>query len=406
MNCDVILKLLNEQLDRPLTEAERATVHSHLLHCQACREASEELQSLHQDLTALLRPPPVEAAVNSILAAIQPPPSPSPALPLRVAPAQASPQSSLAVVASVCALLLVAAVCWTGVPAASSVAEISVVTGRIEVRPVNQEKWISTEGSRLSLAARTRVRTAAGSLCEIRTRSASIVRMNHETELVVHDRDSLELVRGELWCRASPAGDLRVSTPQPNLPTFTCPSATETQWTALADQALTCTATSSRPVELASDAAHCKLEPGERLTFADREAPGVSRRGNPLLATSWQLPLLVRRSPADEELQSRLAAMLATIGESKAAYLYESQIRDLGPLGALPLLAFVQSPRALEQPQLRERAMRLAADLASSSALPTLRLLEQDPDPQIQALARSAVSRLTPPAPDPNSSGT
>jgi hypothetical protein len=125
------------------------------------------------------------------------------------------------------------------------------------------------------------------------------------------------------------------------------------QWTTLPNYEVACLDVASTPVEITLPQMTCSIESGESVTFASGAIrPDQTHRSNPMMATNWQLPLLVLRHPLDPELQERMTALLAMIGESKASYLYEEQIRQLGPAGAIPLLAFVQSPDSRRQ-QLR-----------------------------------------------------
>jgi hypothetical protein len=165
------------------------------------------------------------------------------------------------------------------------------------------------------------------------------------------------------------------------------------QWRAL-DQQVSCMDVAGTAAEVNLPQATCTIQPGECVTLGSDSASNQTRRFDPLQATGWQLPLLLLRSPHDSELQDRMANMLSIVGESKANYMYEDQIRGLGPAGAVPLLAFVNSPRSFEKPPLRWRAMQLVAELAGPSSMPELKRLLVDGDAVIQDLARQAIRRL------------
>ena len=84
-----------------------------------------------------------------------------------------------------------------------AVAEISLTTGSVDVKQADSKDWVAVkEASRVPLTAHARIRTQRKSLCEIHTKSEAVVRLNQETELVLHRPERVELVAGELWCRA------------------------------------------------------------------------------------------------------------------------------------------------------------------------------------------------------------
>jgi hypothetical protein len=240
------------------------------------------------------------------------------------------------------------------------------------------------------------VRTRENSLCEIRTSHDALVRLNQKSELVVHEPERIELVSGELWCKAPTSTPLTISSEKaPAKNQFACPEKSETQWQALPDRELCCTAVSSDPVEIAmANSASCTINPGEMRSFDPDTNPSELRHADLLVASGWQLPLLILKKPDDPELLQRLTRLLAAVGETKMSYFYEDQIRQLGPAGTLPLLAYVQSADSLKRPELRHRAMRIIADLAPRSTLSTLKLLSKDRDEIVRELATKGVNRI------------
>lgn len=394
MNCDSIFHLVSQEIDGELTGEDAVTLHRHLDECPACCAMRRELLALDRDLARCLPPPFVESGMRQLHTRIAPQKDLSSA-----AGSSRRIQSGLVIGMSVCALAVAMLLCGVTLPASVAVAEIALATGPVEVKLATTSKWVSADGRRpVTLAAHTRIRTRSESLCEIRTRTAAVVRMNRETEMIVHPGERLELVTGELWCRASPSQELEVRAPTQNsLSLFACPSSTETQWTARPNQELSCTSVSPNPVQLKTPDLQYTIEPGQRLELGDPTALPELRPGrqNRLKVTRWQLPLLLLRNPKAPEVQEHLLELLATLGATKASHLSESQIRDLGPVGAIPLLAFVQSPRSLEQPGLRLQAMRLAAEMASVISRPDLETLQLDADPVIRNYAHGALLRLS-----------
>lgn len=404
MNCESIPLLLNAALDDELSPTERAAMQQHLAECPSCQDQWVELQALHRDLAQAVFPPSVDQAVDRVLRTVRANPSVvNPPPPANTSSMKRSTgHSRFAVFAVVCVLLAVATVLQLSI-ATPAIAEIAMATGPIDFKPGNAQHWIAVDGTtRVSLSANTRVRTRSTSLCEIHTKSNGVVRLNHQTELVMRRAEEVELVTGELWCRAPASTGLLICGASPldqsaNANVFLCPSATEMQWHALPNHELSCQDVAATPVEIKLPQTTCSIQPGECVTFAAGNIlPEQTRRSNPLSATGWQLPLLALRNPRDAELQDRLTGILAVAGEAKSTYLYEDQIRQLGSSGALPLLAFVQSPDSRQKPDVRYRAMRLVAELAPLSSVANLEALLRDDDPVVRKLAAQALMRLQP----------
>lgn len=372
-------------------------MQQHLAECGSCREQWAELQFLHQDLSLVLSPPPVEPAIKRLMETLQPKSN------RRDGKSRASRgNSSLVIVAIVCTLLLTVGIIFQSPSPALAVAEISMMTGTVDYKAANARDWTSVEGTqRISLPALTRVRTRSTSLCEIRTGCDALVRLNHETELVLHRAEKVELVAGELWCRAPATAEMEICAPsapatQSLTNVFTCPSSAEMQWKALPNNAMSCQDVASTAVELQLPSMNCTIQPGECVTFSAGQPIPEPTQFNRVVATGWQLPLLVLRPPQDSELRDRLTSVLALIGRSKASFLYENQIRRLGPSGVVPLLAYVQSKDSISQPELRLRAMQMIAEMATSASVDDLNVLLQDEDPQIRRLSIMALARLQP----------
>jgi hypothetical protein len=409
MNCETLQSLLNAALDDELSSDEWSEVRSHIAECSSCQEQWCELQALDRELTLALQIPTVDLPVRQLMESINPESAsstrpistggPNAAVAVRNGEVRAPHHQGMVLFALVCTLLLAmgSIMVW---PSSVAVAEIALATGPVDMKACDSSDWIAVDGkSRVAIPANARIRTRASSLCEIHTKSAAVVRLNQETELVMHRAARVELVAGELWCRASADAGMQIcgaSTSKPSqLNVFTCPSSTEMQWRALPNHEMSCLDASADPLEIQALELTCTIQPGESLTFASgnpkREG---SHRMNPLQAMTWQLPLLALRGPVNAELQERLTGMLAFIGESKASYLYEDQIRSLGSDGAIPLLAFVKSVESREKPELRIRAMRLASEMAPLSALEDLEQLLGDNQPGVRDLAAQGLMRL------------
>ena len=159
-----------------------------------------------------------------------------------------------------------------------------------------------------------------------------------------------------------------------------------------------CQSLSPKTVEIQVPGAFsCTMAPMERMAIEGQTEPVTMGIGDRLSSLSWQLPLLVMGAADDPELQDLLQQMLAAIGETKMSSLYVQQIRELGPAGTIPLLAYVQSERSRSSADRRLSAMQIIADLAPEAARSELLELKNDDDPVVRALANRALQRLETP---------
>ncbi|MEJ7596115.1 MAG: hypothetical protein WKF77_31785 [Planctomycetaceae bacterium] len=298
-----------------------------------------------------------------------------------------------------------------------SVARVVRTVGAVEYRRPQDSGWQRFDaGAAIPIAAGARLRTPPSSLCEVETAAHDVLRLNQETEVIVHKAEQIELVSGELWCSTSTSPQFTIlvpgsspefeSTPTtPGLSQFQCPSNSETQWS-VTDEETRCLGVSDTKTELTMtelkvpDAKtpsllSCVVEPGQSLWVVNDQRPVAKGREDRLLATGWQLPLLAVRQPDDPELQSRLQALLAKIGQTKMSSMYDTQIRSLGPAGTIPLIAFVRSPKSLDNPELRHQAMQIIADLAPASTRRDLESLASDSDLTVSQFANAALARLS-----------
>jgi hypothetical protein len=297
-----------------------------------------------------------------------------------------------------------------------SVARVVRTVGAVEYRRPQDSAWQRFDaGAAIPIAAGARLRTPPSSLCEVETAAHDVLRLNQETEVVMHTAKQIELVAGELWCSTAtspqftilvPGGssDLETTLTTPSMSQFQCPSNSETQWS-VSDQETRCLGVSDTMTELTMTEMRVSdeelpsplswaVEPGQSLWVVNDQRPVAKGREDRLLATGWQLPLLAVRQPDDSELQSRLQELLARIGQTKMSSMYDRQIRSLGPAGTIPLIAFVRSSKSLDNPELRHHAMQIIADLAPASTRRDLESLKKDSDPTVSQFAHTALARL------------
>jgi len=410
MTCHDALSLLSPLLDGELSTAETTDVRAHLATCAECRLEWEELQELETQLqdrltvrheTALLAR--VDRLIDQSLA------RPVSAQPVVVRPPAPRPKSWGVVVLA--AALLVAVLTLLRLPgppapaAPVQVASVAYAVGDVEIQRPGAAGWSPLrKGVRAELEEGCRLRTPRDGMCEVQTSCEGTLRLNRETEVVVHVQERVELVRGELWAQAARQCELDIQLPvaaktkTPPISVFTCPSSSELQWR-IEDSKTTCMATSS-PVSVKHQdtPAPVSIGRGQAMAMVEGRPDEITYRGDALAATSWQMPLLAQKPPEDSELQARLDAMLATIGETKVSYLFEEQIEQLGPAGTIPLLAYVRSSGSQAHPARRHRAMNLVLKMASRDQIEAVRELLSDPDPIVRDRAAATIRRLQPQA--------
>lgn len=134
------------------------------------------------------------------------------------------------------------------------------------------------------------------------------------------------------------------------------------------------------------------VRPGQAIVVDSSQQ--MTREPRPGTADVWQLPLLAVSSDSRSELSSYLQELLAPIGRTKARHMNKTQIRALGPAGAIPLLSFVVHEQEADL-HLRQTAMRLAAETADDSTIPMLRQLTTDEDSFIASRATKLLDGLT-----------
>ncbi len=113
------------------------------------------------------------------------------------------------------------------------------------------------------------------------------------------------------------------------------------------------------------------------------------------ILTNWVHELLVLEGDRSDELDARVNEMLAMLGRTKMAHLYEYEMRSLGDHCVLPLTRFVQSPQSNDDIYRRREAARIASDLASPAYIPAMIELLDDADPDVRVVAARALLRLT-----------
>jgi len=288
---------------------------------------------------------------------------------------------------------------------APPVAHLVAATGPVEMYDEARQDWVPIASQKLKHFAcptDSRVRTAPDVRCELQTGDGCVIRLNDQTEVTLRGSSSIELRQGQVWCRSPRETQLevRVADLQSKVqkkseqPTMWCvgPSCL---MTGIQPAGSVQVVNAEGEINLRTATGQERLDPGQMAEISGGEITKGSRRIDPVLSTRWMQPLLMQRGPDDAELKQRVDALLAQIGQSKIATLYEQEIRSMGEHAVLPLVRFVQSPLGEKDPVRRSAAMELIGDLSPVWLIPDLIDLLENPDPFVRRQAATTLHRLT-----------
>ena len=289
--------------------------------------------------------------------------------------------------------------------AQNAVARLVVATGPVEILSASSSAWSAIDPSADGCSSGATVRTAVGASCEFQTPEGGVIRLNDDSQVVFRSSKSIELHKGQLWCSAPQQAALEVvaippqaekTRPEPARSpwTFTCPAKSEVVTKVSQPEGVQVTIAQGE-VDVRAGQFSERLRSGETMTVAFGKCDKDSSKQDPLLDATWIHPLLVKKGHAEPELIQRVNELLARLGQSKAASLYEDELRRLGEYCVLPLLRYVQSDLSQEDRARRQKAMRIAADLSPAWAVEDLISLLADADSEVRYLAASALTRLT-----------
>ncbi|MCA9175062.1 MAG: zf-HC2 domain-containing protein [Planctomycetales bacterium] len=419
-NCRQIRDRLSSYLDGELGDELRVDVDAHLEMCLSCRQQLQDLKELDDACRMTLGPASLVGKSRAAAAARLAERIESASWGGRDEHAQpaansadratAAPRFLLPFVVAAGAMFCV----WLARPPRApdgpdlptGVGEVVAVAGDSKIAIAETPgAWrnLSWQGQRpIVMPAGARVRTLAAT-CELRTAHAGTLRLNSDSEVVLHSEDRVELVRGEMWCRGAVGRELmliaHVKTQQPSLPessivTFTCPSATEVQCSVPPD-ASQASCFSNGDASCKTSTLECSVPANTLVTVPGGGTAPAMQPADSARARSWQLPLLHQLGEAGQgERDALLEQLLARIGAAKASYLLEEDIRALGPAGAPPLLAYARSDRSRARPELRRRAARIGCYLSTPTSRSELQQLVSDTDSEIATYAKQAIQRL------------
>ncbi|TWT58294.1 hypothetical protein KOR42_16680 [Thalassoglobus neptunius] len=278
-------------------------------------------------------------------------------------------------------------------------------TGKVSIRVKEDEPWSEVEMVSLpafGCPSSGSVRTEEGVLCELETTTGSRVRLNESSEIKVHSGDEVELVRGQVWFRASTDAPLRVKTSGSEKTQekadsdwrLMCHSNTESLASCAPDQPLQ-VAAALGSVDVSLNGVDRTLPPGTFFTLADGEVNVRESSQDILNAERWMQPLLTLAGHGNPELTKRVDALLAQIGRTKLSSMFERDLRNLGEFAALPLMRFVSAEESANESKQRQLAIRIIADTAPIWMVPDLIQSLNDDDGVVRMESARGLLRLT-----------
>lgn len=408
MDCEQALPLLVEQMDHEIQSGDQARLRDHLQSCSACRESSAVLRLQDADLRRSFAP--CRRAADSLASRVISQLPRSDARKNRLWP-------WLPILTAAAAGFLLAILIFRpwGNPQVTNpelvrqdpvqppkeesplkpIGEfifLAVTTGAVEIAEQGQEIWAAVQpGS--SIAIGKRIRTPEKTRCELRLSDGSEVRLNSATEVHLKDARHFQVARGQILARTSASRDksLRIGVTDAIL------SAGDGEFD------LVCNLDESQLTVLRGDTVvegkgkRAVIKQGERVKISKGL---VSERGpvyDMFRETRWINEILLRKGRDNKELTDRVNGLLAQLGESKMAFLSETEIRSLGDHCVLPLTRFLLSPSSTNGELERKRplAAHIVGDLAQPWSIPDLINLLNDQHGEIRYHAARALQRLT-----------
>lgn len=397
MNCASMVPLLNAWLDHELSSDLQAQVDQHLATCPQCLAALEDLRRLDQQLRSELPPHPeeVKRLIDSTLAALQPV-----SLPYRQRPWR----TVALALASAAAGFLLAILLWPGLnnraetskvvpdslqPVTDLPVQLALAIGVVEIEDQGTWKPLAT-GTRLQ--AGQHLRTQGRSRCELRCNDGTEIRLNNESEIIVHSPRLFHLKQGQVWSTvAHAATPFQIKTDE------TTVTALGTQFDLQYQAQRTTLSVLEGKTRLDRGDKTTEVKAGQQLLLDNKKGTFDIREPDYLLyqATNWVNEILVLKGRDNPELVRRINDVMASIGETKMGFLAEEEIRTLGDHCVVPLCRFLQSARSQQQGAQREVAARIIADLAQPRSIGDLIDLLTDTNAQVRLSMARALARLT-----------
>lgn len=399
MNCDQAINLLAQRVDARVSAPAMPDLDEHLATCAGCRAMADALAAQE---TLLER-----GFERRRLAAV--------AVGER-AMAQVRAQSALsprrqAVVWRISKALFAAAAGFAvavmvfrpwehgGAPGPGPVAvvqpvgQLSLATGAVYVCPGGSEQWRALESGG-AVGAGMRVKTAPSVRCELKMTDGSEVRLNDQTEVKVAGARRIEVASGQVYSSVAKREEAFVVQAGAAGATLTA-LGTGFDVRCSSQEAVLTVAEGSVRVNGAGGEAIVRK--GEMLTISAGQLADKRTVQSLMQATAWVDEILVMKGRDNPELSRRVDDIFAQLGQSKMWYMQAQEVRRLGDHCVVPLSRYIQSERSKnsDQQHKRRQAADIIADVATSSSIPELINLLNDPDGEIRYSAARALRRLT-----------
>lgn len=399
MNCASIQPLLSSWMDQELSGDQVLEVQQHLRDCPKCHALLDDMKRLDQKLRSDLSPTPEEVrqVISGTMQALKSDGSINQHKPWRVI--------ALAVVSAAAGFLLAVLllpelarkpVASEDNPASSHSEnelpiQLALAIGLVEVEVEGHWKPLAT-GSKLKMGQR--LRTPGRSRCELRCKDGSEIRLNHESEIIVHSPRLFHLKQGQVWSTVATAPmPFQIKTDQSTV------TALGTQFDLNHQEQRTTLSVLEGKTRINLDGKVADVKAGQQLSLNNKS--GVFDISDPsrdyalYQATNWVNEILILKGKDNPELIRRIHDVMASIGETKMSFLAEDEIRTLGDHCVVPLCRYLQSERSQQHGSRREMAARIIADLAQPGSISDMIELLSDANPRVRASVARGLSRLT-----------
>lgn len=399
MTCEQAANLLADRVDSRQAVQTAPELEAHLATCATCRAAAEALASQERLLVEAFadRRAAAVGLANRVNALVlnEPVRSPAPRPVLRIA------RALLAAAAGFAIAVLVfrpwnKPVVVSPVPTTQAVApaaQLSLATGRVFVCPDHSQDWrpLETGGS---VGAGVRVRTAPSVRCELKMADGSEVRLNDQTEIRVAGARRIEVAAGQVYSSVVRRDEAFV---------VHAPSAGATLTALGTGFDVACSASSAvltvaeGSVQAAASSGQTVVKKGESVSISAGQLADKQAVASLMQATAWVDEILVMKGRDNPELSRRVDDIFAQLGQSKMWYMQAQEVRRLGDHCVVPLTRYIQSDRSKnsDQQAKRRQAADIIGDVATTSSLPELINLLNDPDGEVRYSAARALRRLT-----------
>jgi hypothetical protein len=386
MDCRQAMESIEHWVDGELAAAEQASLELHLASCSACASAAEAAKLADAELLRAFVPRrrAAEALAERVAAQLR-----------HERPDRRAPVRGWSLLAAAAAGFLFAVGIFRpwrpDEPrlAAPPIARLAAATGAPEVSPRETVPWFTCPPS-APIERGACVRTGPDVRCELDTSTGCQLRLNCGAEVQFEGPRQVELRRGQLWSNVSDT-DQTIDVKQAGASV----AARQAQFDISCQPGEATLTVVKGAATVRGKREQRTISAGEQVKIVAGEIAAGRPSLDPLLDASWMNELVCLKGPDNPELIERVDDILAQIGETKLAYLYEDEIRRLGDRAVGPLLKFIASDRSRSDPKRRDVAARLVADLAPWPAIADLIGLLDDHSPIVRESAARALSRLT-----------